>query len=362
MAKLLKDLYNNKYIHVISKEIKKVYKEFDEKNFEVQVFTKEWHSRELKQRMRHISTTLGLFLPVKYEESIEVLKEVFPKISTKYSLENMIFQDFVEVYGLNDFEISMSALEIFTVESSSEFAIRQFLLKYPKKTMKQMRIWSNSSNEHVRRLSSEGSRSRLPWAVALDEFKHDPGEVIEILELLKDDDSPYVRKSVANSLNDISKDKPGLVKEIALKWLGKSTKRDALVKHGCRTLLKRGDKDTLELFGFFKTKDIHVQEFKISNIVLKQEYLEFSFVINSKKTLSKLRVEYMIGFLRANGTYGEKVFQICEGDYKSKSKKITKKHSFKTISTRKYYAGIQKIAIVINGDIFKENEFMLELN
>jgi len=125
-----------------------------------------------------------------------------------YGLENMIFQDFVEVYGLDSFDVSMMAFEVFTVNSSSEFAIRKFILKYEEKTMIQMLLWAKSENEHVRRLASEGSRSRLPWAVALPVFKEDPTSVVEILELLKDDVSAYVRKSVANNLNDISKDNP----------------------------------------------------------------------------------------------------------------------------------------------------------
>ena len=116
----------------------------------------------------------------------------------------MIFQDFVEVYGLDDFENSMRALEVFTINSSSEFAIRQFIVKYPQNTMKQMKIWALSENEHIRRLATEGCRSRLPWAIALREFKENPKKVIEVLEILKDDVSEYVRKSVSNNINDIS--------------------------------------------------------------------------------------------------------------------------------------------------------------
>jgi len=361
MAKLLKDLYNKDYLHLVINEIKKVYKEFDEKAFLSAIFDEYWEQKELKQRMRHISSSIGVFLPFGYEKNIEILQKVFKKIPTKYSMENFIFQDFVEVYGVDEFEVSMKALEIFTECSSSEFAIRQFILKYPQQTMAQMQKWTNSNSLHVRRLASEGCRSRLPWAIALNEFKKNPTPVIEILESLKDDESPYVRKSVANSLNDISKDNPELVKKLAKQWLHVEPKRKALIKHGCRTLLKAGDSEVLELFGFTKPDTLHVEQFKHTQEVQKEGALEFSFFLKSDEALGKLRVEYKLYFLRANKTYGEKVFKISEFSSTCREKKISKKHSFKTISTRKYYDGIQKISLIINGVEFLTKEFILYL-
>ena len=360
MAKLLKDLYNKEYLDIVICEIQKVYKEFDDKSFLSSIFDKSWKEKELKQRMRHISTYMGLFLPFTYEKNIELLKQVFMKISIKYSLENIIFQDFVEVYGLDDFAISMEALEIFTEGSTSEFAIRQFILKYPQWTMAQIFKWTESNSLHVRRLASEGSRPRLPWAIALTEFKKNPKEVLKILEILKDDESEYVRKSVANSLNDISKDNPIIVKKLAKEWLHVEPKRKALLKHGCRTLLKAGDIEVLELFGFTKPDALHVDSFECSSEVKKESNLEFSFIIKSDKDFGKLRLEYKINFLRANGTYGFKVFKISEFSSTCREKKINKKHSFKTISTRKYYYGLQKISIIINGVIFKSKQFILK--
>ena len=360
MAKLLKDLYNKEYLSVVIYEIQKVYKEFDEKAFINTIFDKDWTKKELKQRTRCISTTIGLFLPFEYKKNIEILKEVFKNIPTRYSMENIIFQDFVEVYGLNEFDISMKALEIFTEGSSSEFAIREFILKYPSQTMLQMKKWTSSNSLHVRRLASEGCRSRLPWATALSKFKNNPTQVIEILELLKDDESEYVRKSVANSLNDISKDNPDIVKKLVKKWLHAEPKRKALVKHGCRTLLKDGDTEVLELFGFTKPTSIHVENFEYLNEIKKGSTLEFSFLLKSDKALGKLRIEYKIYFLRANKTYGQKVFKISEFSSTCREKKINKKHSFKAISTRKYYCGAQKIAIIINGVEFLKKEFNLD--
>ncbi|MDZ7819313.1 MAG: DNA alkylation repair protein [Aliarcobacter sp.] len=134
----------------------------------------------------------------------------------------MVFQDFVEVFGLDDFDESMKALEVFTQDSSSEFAIRQFILKYENETMNQMKLWAKSPNEHLRRLSSEGCRPRLPWAIALPKFKQNPEKPLEIIELLKNDKSLYVQKSVANNLNDISKDNPQIVIDFVKQNLGKT--------------------------------------------------------------------------------------------------------------------------------------------
>ena len=232
-----------------------------------------------------------------------------------YGLENMVFQDFVEVYGRDSFEISMMALEHFTIGSSSEFAIRQFILRYEDRTMKQILLWAESENEHIRQLASEGCRPRLPWAIALPVFKSDPTPVLEILECLKDDSSPYVRKSVANNLNDISKDNPLLVKKLTKEWIGVDTKRDALLKHGCRTLLKASDSEVLSLFSFTKPEHISLKNFTHTQNVKMGEALEFSFELCSSDNLGKLRIEFAIGFLRKNGKHNQKVFKISEGLY-----------------------------------------------
>jgi len=359
MAKLLKELYDIDYISTLSKNITSSYNTFDLDNFTALIFDSNWHNRELKQRMRHISNTIYNFLPSDYEESIVILKNTFNKMNDKYSLENMIFQDFVEVYGLENFNTSMDALESFTINSSSEFAIRQFILRYPDKTIKQMKLWAKNKNEHIRRLASEGSRPRLPWAVALSKYIKNPKDILEILEILKDDESLYVRKSVANSLNDISKDNPQILKEIAENWIGANKNRDWILKHGCRTLLKNGETQILALFGFKQIHNISINNFKLDKKVKLGDDLEFSFVVNSCENLGKIRIEYAIKFLRLNNKFSTKIFKISEGIYNKTDKYISKYYSFRPISTRKYYKGIHHLSIIINGVVLKEDKFML---
>jgi len=357
MPKLLKDLYNKKLISSLSRELKKVYPSFNSEKFSKHVFSKEWKNKELKQRMRHITETLHEFLPGDYSRAISILKPVSEKFT---GFEYMFFQDYVEVYGLGDFNTSIPALEHFTKYASSEFAVRPFIVKYPDKMMRQMEKWATSDNHHVRRLASEGCRSRLPWAMALPEFKKNPSPILKVIEKLKNDESEYVRRSVANNLNDMSKDNPAITLKIAKAWKGKSENTDKLVKHACRTLLKASNQQALRLFGCGNPKDIQLHKFKCARKVEMGERVEFSFSLKTdKKNLGMLRIEYAIDFVRSKGKTGRKVFKISEGDYVGSAKDIVKYYSFKPISTRRYYPGKHGISILVNGEVMADSDFIL---
>ena len=356
MAEQLKNVYTKEYIKNLALKIKDNYKEFDADKFINSIFDNTWESLELKARMRHIAINLEKSLALTYDKQLEILKEVSKDFS---SFEAMFFQDFVEVFGLDDFEESMKALEVFTQDSSSEFAIRQFILKYEDKTMIQMKIWSQSSNEHLRRLSCEGCRPRLPWAIALPKFKKDPTKVFEIIEFLKNDKSLYVKKSVANNLNDISKDNPHLVINFIKTNLGVSKDLDWICKHASRTLLKKGDKEILKLFSFDKSKHVDIQNFSCDLSVKINESLNFSFELVSQEEIGNVRIEYAIDYLKSNKNHNKKVFMISQNEIKSNSKKFIKKQSFKNMSTRKHYLGIHYISILINGEEIIKKEFLL---
>ena len=356
MAEQLKNVYTKNYIKNLALKIKEHNNNFEIDDFINSIFDKTWQGLELKQRMRYIAITLDKYLPFSYEEQLKILKLVSKDFS---SFEAMFFQDFVEVFGLDDFEESMKALEVFTQDSSSEFAIRQFILKYEDKTMTQMKIWSQSSNEHLRRLSCEGCRPRLPWAIALPKFKKDPTKVFEIIELLKNDKSLYVKKSVANNLNDISKDNPHLVINFIKTNLGVSKDLDWICKHASRTLLKKGDKEILKLFSFDKSNHVDIQNFSCDLSVKINDSLNFSFELVSQEEIGNVRIEYAIDYLKSNKNHNKKVFMISQNEIKSNSKKFIKKQSFKNMSTRKHYLGIHYISILINGEEIIKKEFLL---
>ncbi|WP_321468230.1 DNA alkylation repair protein [Halarcobacter sp.] len=356
MAEQLKNVYTKEYIRNLANKIKENYNNFDSDSFINSIFNLTWETLELKMRMRHIAITLNEYLPLAYKKQLEILKPVTKDFS---GFEAMFFQDFVEVYGLDDFENSMDALEVFTIDSSSEFAIRQFILKYEDKTMKQMKLWAKSSNEHIRRLASEGCRPRLPWAVSLPRFKANPSKVFEIIELLKNDPSKYVQKSVANNLNDISKDNEDIVIEFLYKNLGKTKNLDWICQHAARTLLKNGNKRVLELFGYKKSSHIEILDFVLDKDVKLSEDLNFSFRLSSLEALGNVRVEYMIYYKKSNNTHNKKIFMISQGEMKIKEKAFTKKQSFKDMTTRKHYKGLHYISIVLNGEEKIKKEFNL---
>jgi 3-methyladenine DNA glycosylase AlkC len=355
-----KNLFNEQFVSLLASHIKKYDNRFQEKSYILHVL-ETLETLELKQRMRLISSAIDDFLPLDYKQSLEVLKKVKTHFSYEesMSLQAMVLQDFVEVYGLDDFESSIQALEVFTIESSSEFAVRHFIIKYEEQTMKKMLEFTQSQNEHLRRFASEGCRPRLPWAIALPKYKKNPCKVFEILEQLKEDESKYVQKSVANNLNDISKDNPDLVLNFVANNLGKNTNCDWILKHGSRTLLKQGNKEILSLFGFAKYSHVRVDNFIVDDMVKEGEILHFGFELNSDEKLGNLRIEYAIDFVKANGKQSRKIFMISQSHIKTSNKKVSKKYSFKPITTRKYYLGTHRLSIIVNGVELKSKEFIL---
>ena len=347
MPEPLKNLYTENLIDEVGLAILEAYPGFDRQKFKQNVFDKQWPERELKARMTHIAESLHPFLPADYPHAIEVLTTASQKFS---GFEAMFFPAFAELFGLDDFKHSTAALEIMTRFSSSELAVRPFIIKYGKKMMQQMERWAESDNYHVRRLASEGCRPRLPWAMALPEFKRDPSPVLAVIEKLMLDESEYVRRSVANNLNDISKDHPEILITILQKRLGQHDYSDRILKHASRSLLKQGNIDVLKLFGFSDPDHITIADLQIAKSVRLEGALPFSFAIQAEeKMLGKLRIEYAIDFMKANGKQARKIFKISEAHYADHAKKISRSHSFKLITTRKYYPGRHDLAVIING-------------
>lgn len=356
MSYLLKDIYSpsfyNRFCGIIAQELPN----FDDDKFQRLIFDNQWHHKELKQRMKHTSLVLNSFLPKDFAETTDVIFNIIKRLQkqkiTESSLEFMFFPDYIETYGINDFKTSVKALEFVTQFTSCEFAVRPFILKYEKDMVAQMTKWSKHENHHVRRLASEGSRPRLPWAIALPNFKKNPAAILPILENLKNDPSEYVRRSVANSLNDISKDNPELVLDITRNWKGQSTATDALLKHGCRTLLKQGENRVMDLFGFSQNENVVLSDFQITTPVVKiGDSVSFQFnVTNNGKQSCVVRLEYGIYYLRQNGSHSKKVFKISERVLAAGEKlAVVRKQSFRVITTRKFYSGEHKLSVILNG-------------
>jgi 3-methyladenine DNA glycosylase AlkC len=360
MAEPLKNMYTPAFFEQFANKIKVVYPLFKIDRFIKLIYDDQWDQRELKQRIRHITYCLGQTLPPSYEEALEILGLIADDCQ---GFPYLFFPDFIELYGLEHYEPSIRHLEIFTQYSSAEFAIRPFIVRYPEQMMAQMLLWTKHHDPHVRRLASEGCRPRLPWGMALSKFKADPAPILPILRALREDSSEYVRKSVANNLNDITKDHPLLVLSIAQEWYGSHPGTNWIVKHACRTLLKQGYPEALALFGFEKLSAIVVHNLALSptEITMGQD-LTFSFTIQNNSTeRQKIRLEYGIDFVKANGSRTCKIFKISEKDIGLGELQVTKTHRWREITTRVHYAGEHRLSIRINGVELAEGLFNLTL-
>ncbi|MBM7568960.1 DNA alkylation repair protein [Paenibacillus sacheonensis] len=354
MPEPLKAMYDLPFLRQFAARVASVWPAFPEERFVTLTTGDGWEALELKGRMRRITTSLGDALPPSYPEALEVLLAVSGQCS---GFPYLFFPDFVEVYGLADWERSMDALEAFTVQSSAEFAIRPFILQDPERTMARMTEWSQHGNEHVRRLSSEGCRPRLPWAPALPMFKRDPSPILPILEQLKADPSLYVRKSVANNLNDIAKDNPEVVKTIAGRWIGQHAYTDWIVRRGCRSLVGAADPEALALFGYegeaaadfvaaAEIDALHPEAF-IGGIS------ELSYRLRLKDGAGeaiRLRLELGVDYVKSSGKTSQKRFLL--GDKRvlpGAGVQGAKKLDWKDLSTRKHYEGLHRLTLLVNG-------------
>lgn len=349
MAERLKDMFfTEASVNALADTIKSRHGRFNRKKFVQLVFDDTFKEMELKQMMRHTTECLRQTMPKSYKQAVRILMKVAPKVK---GFEAMCLPDYIELYGLDDWDLSLEALACFTKYSSSEFAIRPFIKKDAKRAMAFMMKLADDPDHKVRRFASEGCRPRLPWSMALPQFKKDPSPILPVLEKLKDDESEFVRKSMANNLNDISRDHPKLVLDLCEKWHGKSDRTDWIIKHACRTMLKAGDKRAMLLFGFGDPKHIAVDKFKLQKKSLAiGDQLQFSFVLNVEtRKACKVRLEYIVYFAKPSGKAGKKVFKITENTYQPGEHTFTRKHSFADMSTRKHHLGKHEIAIVVNG-------------
>ena len=359
MPEPLKNEYNESFVNKLGDLLAERDESFNLDGFVCSIINDNWEDRELKARMRHITNMVHAHSSLGYPSQLKIMTEISVHFD---GLAGMTFPDYVEVYGLDYLEESLDAMYEMTKYSSSEFAIRPFIVKYQNEVMKSMLEWSQDENEHVRRLASEGCRSRLPWAMALPEFKKDPSLILPILENLKADDSLYVRKSVANNINDITKDNPEVALALCEKWYGKNPHTDWIVKHGLRTLLKNGNKRALQIIGFNDKAKFRVPDFKLSdNKVKLGGDMKFEFqILNMESKSAFAKVGFVVSYQKANGSLSDKIFHVTEKEFDTvDSTTFNKKISFKDLTTRKHHPGLHKIGVLVNGKKLAEKDFEL---
>ncbi len=355
----LKEMFNITYYKQLSAAIASIDKKFPAAKF-IKDVTNGMEELSLNGRLRNTTVILRKYLPAGYAKSIDILQQVAERMSSGY--QSLVFPDFVALYGQDHFDLSMDALKFFTSFGSSEFAIREFLKKDIYKTLRVMNRWADDKSYHVRRLSSEGSRPRLPWSFKLDQIIKDPSLTRAILEKLKEDDELYVRKSVANHLNDISKDNTAYMLEVLKSWNGDHPHTKWIIKHASRNLIKQGNKESLDLFAFEKNIKVTVEQLSFKNTTVHLgENLQFSFdMVSQKKSPQKLAIDYVIHYARPSGVRAKKVFKLKELTLAPNQHiHIVKKQLLKDFTTRKHYKGLHLLEINVNGKTLGSKTFKL---
>ncbi len=367
---LLKDYFDAHLAAQIADRISVLYPVFARDEF-VEAAATELGELELKQRFAWIADKLREFLLADYPTALAILVDILDEKNGRFEpIEMADFKllpipTFVYRHGLENPEASLDAIYTITRYTSCEGAIRPYIIHHPELTIKRLHQWALDSNEHVRRLVSEGSRPRLPWWPQLTDLIADPSPSLALLELLKDDPSLYVRRSVANHLNDISKDHPTLVLERMRTWkIGATAERLWLINHALRTLVKRGDPRALAILDYGETQ-VELSALELAPAVLQfGGELEFSFELrNCGDEAQNLMVDFVMHFLKAKGTTAPKVFKLkklrlAAGECVSVSKKM----AIRPISTRKYYPGRQRLEIQVNGQILGGAGFELVMD
>ncbi|MGB6296154.1 MAG: hypothetical protein WBF90_08200 [Rivularia sp. (in: cyanobacteria)] len=368
MSNQLKTIFNQEVISDLAQRIKKVFPPFDKVDFEEDA-NQSLDNLELKQRSTQICTALTSYLPAEFEQAVNTLIAAMGEDDNSggktgyYEFRFMPFLDFVAARGLDNPDIALDSLEKMTLHFSAEFAIRPFILQHPEKTLPRLMEWASHRDWRVRRLASEGSRPRLPWSIQLKPFIENPSFIIGILNQLYNDPNLVVRRSVGNNLNDIAKDNPEIVVETAQQWWDSGDEFARwTVRHGLRTLVKKGNQEALSVLGFVGGDSVRVENFQFQPLVVKiGDELNFSCNLVSEELKNvHLVVDYILHRVLANGKLSKKVFKLRQIELLPGEKiALSGKHKFKQLSTRTYYPGIHSISVIVNGRIIGKYDFEL---
>jgi 3-methyladenine DNA glycosylase AlkC len=356
----LKDFFSAALVRRLAADVARVHPPFPSTRF-VRQACAGLADLELLDRGKHISRALGAHLPASYPEAIDVLlRSLGPEhqsdelvgagMAPFFYMPHLVF---VAERGLDHFDLSMQAQHELTRRFSAEFSIRPFIAQDPERTFAILRAWTKDPSPHVRRLVSEGTRLRLPWAVRVAWLDQNPQRILELLDLLKDDPASVVRRSVANNLNDLGKVHPELLIRTCAAWLeGASEDRRALIEHALRSAVKRGSPDALRLLGYGEKAAVAIEDvrFEPRRVAIGGRVM-VSFVVRSRsRSPQDILVDVAVHFVKATGKTSPKVFKL---------KRITLpprgRAAFRTTvslavhTTRKPQPGVHQVEVIVNG-------------
>lgn len=361
MAEPLKNFFDARLVGSLADDIQRAYPALNRKAF-VADGKRGLDALELIARGAHLAEVLRRHLPSDYEAAVRVLlASLGPRLEQTETLGMAPFRylphvTFVARFGLEHFEASMLAQRELTQRFTAESSIRPFLVRYPDQTYERLTLWASDPNVHVRRLVSEGTRPRLPWAPRLREYQRDPRPVLALLELLKDDPERYVQRSVANNLNDIGKDHPELLVEVCARWsAGASEGRRWIVKHALRSLVKKGNRAALALLGVGARPRVAVRAVEVTPARVrlgKPVTIAFELASTARVT-QDLLVDYSVQYVKSNGRRRPKVFKLKRVRLPaSGSVRLLARLSFLDLTTRKHYPGLHGVDLLVNGVSF----------
>lgn len=367
MADTLKGFFSPALVRRLAREIARVHPAFPERAF-VRTATAGLEELELLDRGRHIARALAAHLPKEYPEAVDVLLR---SLGPEHASDELLgvgmapffyypHTIFVAEHGLAHFDLSMRAQYELTKRFSAESSIRPYIASDPERTFAVLREWARDPNPHVRRLVSEGTRLRLPWAMRVAWLDANPQRVLELLELLKDDPSTLVRRSVANSLNDLGKVYPKLLTSTCAAWLeGASPERRALVEHALRSAVKRGDAAALRLLGYGKKVSVAIENVRFDPPrVAIGGRVSMQFVLRSKSaSAQELLVDVAVHFVKACGA-APKVFKIKRVTLPPREAiSLATSFSLAVHTTRVPRPGKHAVEILINGKAHDAGSF-----
>jgi 3-methyladenine DNA glycosylase AlkC len=310
-------------------------------------------SLTLLQRVRHIATALAEALPAGFPAAAPVLERAADSPSFTGWM-TLPCGTYVAEYGIDLPDVALPLLARLTPRFSSEGPIRPFIERHPEVTLAYLQRWVRDPDEHVRRLVSEGTRPRLPWAGRLRGLIADPSPTIPLLDALADDPSAYVRRSVANHLNDIAKDHPAVALECARRWLATGGERAAwVVRHGLRTLVKRGDPAALELLGFDHSVAVALEALAVrpARLPVGGE-VTVTFTLATRDGPARAVVDYVVHHAGARGARRPKVFKLTTRTiHPGRPQSFVRRHRFREVSVRKIYPGTHRIEVQVNGRV-----------
>lgn len=356
---LMKDILGPAALRVIADAGMAASPRFDRTVF-LDTATQGLEALSVMARVRHIADALHGALPGDYPHALAVLRAMGPRLT--HAFQGFALAEYVARYGLHDVDASMEALADLTRHGSAEFAIRPFLAHDPTRVLAQMLAWAEHPNEHVRRLASEGARPRLPWGTRVLALKDDPTLAAPILERLKADPSLYVRKSVANHLNDIGKDRADWLVERMAGWSRDDPRTAWIIRHALRSRIKQGDPAALALVGARADVAVTVTDFAISpaSIRLGETIAITAALTSDAKSEQRLVVDYRVHYARANGRTAAKVFKWKSFDLAAGAcVSLATRQVIRDFSTRRHHPGRHEIELLVNGRVMAAAGFDL---